>query len=262
MGAERIQVIDRAVEIVGLIAQSGTASIAELSRRTGLALSTVSRIVGALAAHGIVDRTAARRYRLGLRLVALASQVSPTRSLVEIARDPMLELARESGEDAGLAVLRGEHAVIIDWVYGPHPLKIIEPFSESVTLNCAFRKVLLAFQGDKWVKAYLASTEFPRYTPETVTDPDRIWDEVQAIRRQRLAISRAENIADAGSVAVPVFAATGEIAATVFVTCPISRFTDDDVERLTRSVMGTGRAISDRLRTAGLSRAALTAHPS
>lgn len=172
----------------------------------------------------------------------------------------MLDLARESGEDAGLAVLRGDHAVIIDWVYGPHPLKIIEPFSETVTLNCAFRKVLLAFQGDKWVKAYIQGTDFPRYTPYTVTDPDRIWDEVQAIRRQRRAISRAENIADAGSVAAPVFAATGEIVATVFVTCPLSRFADEDVGRLAGSVDVAGREISGRLQAAGLSRQALIAH--
>lgn len=259
MGEERIQVIDRAVELVELIAKSGTASIADLSRDAGLAMSTVARIVSSLTRHGIVERTSARKYRLGLRIVALASQVAPTRNLVEIAREPMLELARASGEDAGLAVLQDRHAVIIDWVYGPHPLKIIEPFSEAVTLNCAFRKVLLAFQGDKWVKAYLSSADLPKYTPHTLTDADAVWAEVLTIRKKRLAISRAENIVDAGSVAAPIFAATGEIAATVFVTCPLSRFADDQVAKLSKSVTSAAQSITRELRVAGLSRVALTA---
>ncbi|MGI9383253.1 MAG: IclR family transcriptional regulator, partial [Methyloligellaceae bacterium] len=214
MGQERIQVIDRAVELMGLVAQKGTTSIADLSRETGYAVSTVARIMGALTSHGIVERTAGRKFRLGLRLIALASQVVPTRSIVEIAREPMQELARSTGEDAGLAVLQDRQAVIIDWVYGPHPLKIIEPFSQAITLNCAFRKVLLAFQGDKWVRNYLATTTFPQYTPHTIVGPDDIWQELQRIRKMRIAVSRGENILDAGSVAVPVFAATGELVAT------------------------------------------------
>lgn len=261
MGNKRIQVIDRAVALVGSIAEKGTASLADLSRETGYAISTVARILGALASHGIIERTAGKKYRLGLRLVALASQVVPTRSLVEIARDPMLELARATGEDAGLAVLQDKQAVIIDWVYGPHPLKIIEPFSQAITLNCAFRKVLLAFQGDNWVRNYLRSTSFPRYTPHTIADPGKIWEELQVIRKRRLAVSRGENILDAGSVAAPVFAATGEIVATAFVTCPLSRFTDADVARLSRAVTTAGNRVSRSLRNSGLSRQALTTYP-
>lgn len=261
MGAERIQVIDRAVELVSLIAERGNASIADLSRQTGLALSTVARIIAALASHGIVERTSARKYRLGLRLVALASQVAPTRNLVEVAREPMLELARASGEDAGLAVLQDRQAIIVDWVYGPHPLKIIEPFSQAVTLNCAFRKILLAYKSDKWIQRYIAETEFPQYTDSTLTDPKDIWDELWSVRKRRLAISRAENIQDAGSVAAPVFAATGELAATVFLTCPLSRFDENDVQRLSRSVVSAGRTISRSLKDAGLSRASLTTAP-
>ncbi len=260
MGIERVQVIDRAMEIVGLIAQKGTTSIAELSQATGYANSTVARIVGALTTHGIIERTPARKCRLGLRLVALASQVAPMRNLVDISREPMLELARTTGEDAGLAVLQDRQAVIVDWVYGPHPLKIIEPFSLAITLNCAFRKVLLAFQGDRWIKGYIATTDFPRYTPHTIIDPEAIWSEVQRVRKMRIAVSRSENIVDAGSVAAPIFAPTGELAATVFATCPMNRFENADITRITNAVVKTAAAISGSLRIAGPSRPSFTAY--
>lgn len=244
-----IQVIDRAVALVELVARRGTASVADLSRETKLPLSTVARIIASLTSHGILERTPDRKYRAGVGLLTLASRVEPMRNLVAMARDAMLELSRSSGEDVGLAVLRGQEAVIIDWIYGPHPLKIIEPFSQSITLNCAFRKVLLAYQSDKWIKSYLQTTRFPQYTPHTKTNPKDIWQEVLAIRRSGLAISRAENILDAGSVAAPIFAPSGELAATVFVTAPLSRFDKPAQARLAKAVLAAGRAVSDGLRT-------------
>ena len=244
----KIQVIDRAVALIGLIARDGAASITALAHETKLPISTVARIVASLASHGMVEPTVGRKYRLGARLLALASRVEPARNLVEIARPAMAALARATGEDAGLAILQGREAVIVDWVYGPHPLKIIEPFSSAITLNCAFRKVLLAFQGDRWVRDYLATTRFVAYTPHTTTDKDAIWREVIAIRKSSLAVSRAENILDAGSVAAPIFAENSELLATVFVTAPLKRFTQSHVAKLKAAVLGASRGVMRALK--------------
>jgi len=242
-----IQVIDRAITLIGLIARDNAASIAALGRETGLPISTVARIVASLVSHGMVEQTVGRKYRLGARLLALASRIEPARNLIEIARPAMVALSRATGEDVGLAVLQGREAVIVDWVYGPNPLKIIEPFTRAVTLNCAFRKVLLAFQSDRWVKDYLATTRFTAYTPHTTTDKDAIWREVVQIRKSGLAVSRAENILDAGSVAAPILAGSGEIIATIFVTAPLKRFTSGQVAKLESAVLESSRAVMRKM---------------
>ncbi len=247
-----IQVIDRAVFLVGLVARDGAVSITALSKEADLPVSTVARILASLASHGVVEQTIGRKYRLGARLLTLAARVEPARNLVEIARAAMRDLSRATGEDVGLAVLQGREAVIVDWVYGPHPLKIIEPFSRSITLNCAFRKVLLAFQGDRWVKNYLAATRFPQFTPYTVTDKDKIWRQVVEIRKARVAISREENIMDAGSVAAPVFAENGQLLATIFVTAPLSRFTNRHVVKLKGAVLEASRRIMREMKGGAL----------
>ena len=248
----RIQVIDRAFELIGLIASRGTASLAELSRETGLPISTVARIAGSLASHGILERTAGRKYRLGGRILTLAARVEPIRNLVEAGRSTMLHLAHETGEDVGLSILQGEEAVIVDWMHGRHPIKVIEPFSGSITLNCAFRKLYLAYKSDKWVRDYVLRTTFPQYTPFTITDPKKILDEVRKVRRAGFAISRSENILGAGSVGAPVFDHNGELMATIFVTAPLDRFDSVDLPSLTASVVRAGKTMTAQIRTGGL----------
>lgn len=242
-----IQVLDRAVTLVGLIGRDGASSITALSQEAGLPVSTVARIVASLASHGVVEQTVGRRYRLGARLLTLAARVEPARNLVRVARSTMQAVSRMTGEDTGLAVLQGCEGVIVDWVYGPNPLKIIEPYSRSITLNCAFRKVLLAFQGDRWVKNYLATTDFVRYTPQTITDKEAIWREVIAIRKAGVAVSRAENIPDAGSVAAPIFAENGQLLAAIFVTGPLRRFTARQIGIFKDATRAAGRRIMNEM---------------
>ncbi len=247
-----IQVIDRAFEIIGFVASSGTASLSDIAKHSALPLSTVARITSSLEDHGVLERSSQRTYRLGGRLLTLASQVVPVRSLVEIARPLMLELSAKTNEDVGLAILQGQEAVIVDWVYGDHAVKVIEPFTPSITLNCAFRKVLLAHKRREWIDDYIAATEFPRYTPHTIVDKKKIHTEIEAVREQGYAVSRSENIMDAASVAGPVFDKNGVLAATIFLTAPVSRFERNDLQRMIVDVVGTARMMTVALRNAGV----------
>ena len=243
-----IQVIDRAFQLIGLIAGQREASVANLSRQARLPISTAARIIGSLTSHGVLERTPGRRYRLGGRLFILASQVEPTRNRVETARSVMLELSRETGEDVGFAILQDREALIVDWVYGNHPIKVIEPFTSTVTLNCAFRKALLAYKNDAWVDRYIEETEFPAYTPDTITDAAAIRSELKKVRAEGIAISRGENIMDAGSVAAPVFDHNGELAGTIFVTAPLSRFDGDNLPGLIETIVSSANSLTCKFR--------------
>jgi DNA-binding IclR family transcriptional regulator len=243
-----IQVIDRAFEIIGFVASSGTVSLSDIAKHCKLPLSTVARITSSLEHHGVLERSSHRAFRLGGRLLTLASQVVPVRSLVEIARPFMLKLSSKTNEDVGLSILQGEEAVIVDWVYGDHAVKVIEPFTPSITLNCAFRKVLLAHKRQEWIDNYISGTEFPKYTPHTIVGKQKIHSEINSVREQGYAVSRSENIMDAASVAGPVFDKNGVLAATVFLTAPISRFERNDLREMISDVVSTARTMTVALR--------------
>jgi DNA-binding IclR family transcriptional regulator len=246
----KIQVIDRAVRILDTIGDNDGATLTAICGQTKLPISTVSRIVGSLSAHGLVGRgTDGRRYVLGPRLLALSSRVRSRPDLMRVARPVLERLSRESREDCALSVLHGTHAVIIDRVDGPNPLKIIDVLGQPEPLYCgAFRKVLLAHQHPEWIDRYLASIRLVRFTPQTITTRRALRRELEAIRTHGYALSFGERLPDAGGVAAPVFGLTDEILAALFIVAPCTRITGERPVQLATLVMAAAQEVTQRLR--------------
>ncbi|MEU1191385.1 helix-turn-helix domain-containing protein [Streptomyces sp. NPDC005859] len=71
-------------------------TVSEISRRTGLHVATVSRLVAELVSHGFLSRDADRRVRIGVRLWNPGTRASPTLSL----RDAAMPFMEGGGEPA------------------------------------------------------------------------------------------------------------------------------------------------------------------
>src|SRR5437667_6015933 len=207
MKRSAIQVLDRAMSLLDVIADRGSGTLTALGAETKLPVSSVARILESLGAHGLVERDGDRRkYYLGARLLTLSSSVKYRRELTALARPILERLSADSEEDTGLSVLRGPHAVILERVDGPKPLRIIDVINLPIPLYCgAFRKVLVAYQPEEWIERYLATTKFVRFSPTTITSRQAFRKELAAIRERGYADSFGEHVPDAGGVAAPVF---------------------------------------------------------
>ena len=63
-----IQVLDRAMALVGVLSRApGPISLTRLANESGLHTASAHRILGALMAHGLVEKTGAGEYDLGVR---------------------------------------------------------------------------------------------------------------------------------------------------------------------------------------------------
>lgn len=61
-----IQVLDRAMALIGVLARApGAVSLTRLASEAGLHTASAHRILGALAAHGLIEKTGAGEYDLG-----------------------------------------------------------------------------------------------------------------------------------------------------------------------------------------------------
>ncbi len=233
-----IQVLDRAVRILDALRENGGSRLTSLSAKARLPLSTTSRIVSSLVANGIVEHEHTTRcYRLGARLLFLGSQII-SRPLSEVARPVLERLAQQSGEDAGLSILQGTHALIVDRVEGPHPLKIVEAMRQPVPLYCgAFRKVLLAYQPPSWIEGYISSNELEKFTPRTIRRKAELRKELELIRTRGYALSYGEYLPDSGGVSAPVFGPREDVQAALFIWGPHSRLNEQTAQRLAKLVV-------------------------
>lgn len=239
-----VQLVSRIAKILGALSEREAASLMEISLAAELPLSTTSRLLDSLEREAFVERDyASKRYCFGSRLLSFVAGSRPRQDLASVLHSIIETLAAETGEDTAIAELRGGHAVVIDRVEGCHALRIIDVINKPEPLYCgAFRKVLLAFQTQEWIDAYLRTTPLVPFTRDTIRTKAELRRELANIREKGFATSFGERLADAAGVAAPIFDQTGHIRAALQLAGPRTRINAKSARRFTEAVKEAGEA--------------------
>lgn len=217
----QVAAVQRAVAILGELADARTElGTNEIARRTGINVSTISRILATLVSGGLVEHvTATGRYRLGIGVLRLANAVHERLDIRTLARPYLAELAGLIRETATLSV-PGEHeAITLDFVQSPLSVRsVAEVGRTSAAHATAVGKVFLAHGGT------LPAGSLPVYTERTIVDPAVLEVEVARARERGWAEALGEREEDLNAVAVPVLTAAGRLVAVLGVQGPAARF--------------------------------------
>ncbi len=224
-----IQVIDRMAQLLDAIAQGhGPVSLKILSAETGLHPSTAHRILAALGEHGLVERTEAGHYRLGIKLLGLASRVEQRVDLKREALPIMEWLRSELGETVNLTVRDGDEVVYVERVSSHKMIRVEQVIGGHAPLHVtAVGKLFLAFDGKADCLAYARRSRLPAYTPTTLTQPEQLWNEAKRSLEQGYALDNEEAETGVGCIGVPVLDASGKMVAGLSVSAPIARRSDE-----------------------------------
>jgi DNA-binding IclR family transcriptional regulator len=240
----RIEASQRAVAILDALADTGEAGTNELARLTRLPASTVSRQLGTLAATRLVELDLETgRYRLGVRIVRLANAVLARLDVRRVARPHLEELVRVTGETATLHVPGEDDAVTVDFVPSSHFVQHVSQLGRpSIGHATSAGKVMLAFADRPLPRGPLRA-----YTPNTITDGAALAAELERVRRRGFADAFEEREPGLAAVAVPVWSASGALAAIVALQGPMSRFGRAQVRTAVPLLLEHARAISSAL---------------
>src|SRR3989449_11511625 len=100
----KVQSLDRALEILRLLGGEPEMRVTDLARRLEVHKSTVFRLLSTLQEHGLVEQNpTTEKYRLGYGLGRLAGAVVAALDLGRASRAGVEELALRPGEKAKLA---------------------------------------------------------------------------------------------------------------------------------------------------------------
>jgi DNA-binding IclR family transcriptional regulator len=202
--------LERAAAILDAVGRSAISG-SELSRRTGLSLSTAHRLALQMVDYGFLRRTEDGTFRLGQRFV---------RSALENAALPVLHELRDStGETAQLWVRRGDERVCLLSADSRHELRATLPPGSRLPLPAGSSGRLLA--ADDEVLAELASAG---------------WIESVGSRTPGL-----------GSISAPVQTGEGIIAA-VCLAMPLARVTGSPGQDHGAVVVRAARRIEEAVR--------------
>jgi DNA-binding IclR family transcriptional regulator len=217
----QVAAVQRAVAILGELADARSElGTNEIARRTGINVSSISRILATLVSGGLVEHVAATgRYRLGVGVLRLASAVHERLDIRILARPHLAEVAGLTKETATLSV-PGEHeAITLDFVQSPLSVRSVAVMGRTSAAHAtAVGKVFLAHGGTP------PRGKLPAYTERTIADLDVLEVEVARARERGWAEALGEREEDLNAVAAPVLSPAGQLVAILGVQGPAVRF--------------------------------------
>ncbi|MEU6410426.1 IclR family transcriptional regulator [Microbispora sp. NPDC046933] len=214
-------VVDRALSLLAAF-DSGHRSLtlAELSRRSGIPASSALRLAQRLVAWGALERADDGRFSIGLRLWEVASLAPRGQGLRQVAMPYMGDLAEATRQHVLLAVREGDEAVLVERLSAHQAMPVLYRVGGRLPLHSTgVGLVLLAFAEPGFQEEILARplVHEPERAPVSPAELRRTLAEV---RREGLATVRRRAPEPLVTVAAPVFAAGGRIAAALSVVVP------------------------------------------
>ncbi len=188
---------------------------AQISRRTGLPMTTVHRIATELCTYGALEQTEEGVYRIGSWLWELGTLAARRALLRELAMPFLTDRYEATHENVHLAVLDGYDALYVERLHGPRSLPIISRAGGRLPLHATgVGKVLLAYAPPEFIDGVITRGLAPM-TPNTITDPVVLRWDLADVRRLGYAVTREEMTERAVSIAAPVHGPDGEVIAAI-----------------------------------------------
>ncbi|HVV76222.1 MAG TPA: IclR family transcriptional regulator [Mycobacteriales bacterium] len=230
-----VGVLDKAVGVLDCL-RPGPASLADLVTRSGLSRATAYRLAVALEVHGLVERDADGRFRLGPHLYDLvaAGRVDP---LLRAAEDVLERLSASTHESAQLYRRIGDLRRCVAAAERASGLRDTVPVGADLPMTAgSAAQVLLAWESAGDVASVAAHAKFSSAG-------------LAAVRRRGWAASVGEREAGVASVSAPVFDAHGKVVAAVSVSGPIDRLSRTPGKLHAESVVAAARELTTAVAT-------------
>jgi IclR family acetate operon transcriptional repressor len=212
--------VQRAIAVLHTLADSPVdLGNNEIARRTGINVSTVSRLLSTLASDELVRRVeASGSFRLGPRLVELGNAALARVDIRERARSHLDALTQATQETSTLSVPYRDGTITVDFVQSPSSVRsVAEVGRSSIAHATATGKVRLAYT-EAAIPAAL-----PAYTPRTITDRQKLEKQLRLVQQRGWAQAIGEREVGLNAIAGPIMSATG-LTAILGVQGPAQRF--------------------------------------
>jgi DNA-binding IclR family transcriptional regulator len=240
--------VKKAFQLLEILGKIQPARASELARQLKLTRSNAHRLLSTLYEMGYIEKTEDSRFHLSFKLFILGNTIPRKNQLSEVARPYMTHLAELSQENINLAILYEKKALYIDKVESSHYLKLDQPTGRTDPLHCtALGKILLSGMSESEFGVFLKSTPLVACTKNTITDPVRLEEVVQNVRRKGFAADAEEVSEGIHCMGAPIRNHENRVIAALSISGPSIRLTRRRMEELKGPLIETALAISRKM---------------
>jgi DNA-binding IclR family transcriptional regulator len=169
-------------------------------------------------------------YCVGSLIFNLAMTASDEVEMAKFAEPFIDQLALRTGETSHLAMRSGEEIVVVARAYGNTAFHFAERAGVTRRPHAtAIGKALLAAMPQRNLEMFLHRLELRPLTPRTITDPDKLYEEIEKIRRTGIAYDDGEFHPELHCMAVHVHNFTGRVVGALGISTATWRLSLSDL---------------------------------
>lgn len=245
MADERRSVLRRALRILETFSDCPTGlSLSEISRRSGVPLTTAHRIVGELLDWGALERDSTAGYRIGLRLWEIAALAPRSVGLQRVALPFMQDLYETTHRGVHLAVREGDEVVFVERFVSPETVSERPRVGGRYPLHATAVGLVLLAHAPTELQEKVLNGPLKVYTQYTYSQACELREVLADVRRVGYAVSARQINSKYVSVAAPIYGAENTVVAALSLIVP---YTESHGPTLGYLVRATARGISRAL---------------
>ncbi len=255
--------VQRCLRLLGLFSQApGGLSATEVTRLSGLPVSTVHRFLVNLEEAGFLDCGVSGKYHLGIACFSIGHAALGQLDIRRLSLPYLQALNQHTRETIHLTVRQGATAVYVEKLDSLEHLRIFSRIGALVPLYCtAVGKVLLAYMPQHERDEILQQIETRRLTPNTIASRQELEQHLLRVRKAGHAFDLEEHEPHIRCVAAPIWDHTGAVNASLSLTAPAVRMAIPRLRQLAPLIQEAGLRISRELGYQGSDVAQIRSNP-
>ncbi len=237
----------KALRLLEYVAMHQPVHAPTICRGLSMTRANVHRLLATLASAGYVEKLQ-YGYEITFKLFQLGSTVPLNKDLRDVAKPVMNDFEQIAHENVYLNVLAEDVVIGIDEVKSPHHVVLNPDVTFTYPVNtCASGKALLSSYSDEQLNSYLEEYTMVQRTPYSIVDRQQFVEEVRMVRHNGFAMEIMEFSSDLNSMAAPIFDKNMRAVATISVSGPSMRLTQERLQQLIGPLKEKAQIITDKL---------------
>ena len=250
-----IQALDRAFLILDVIADAGgEAKLTEIAALAGLNISTCHHLISTLHNWGYVARGAnGRSYVLGSRILHLGAACLRQVDLPRRAQSFVDRLNDQTREAVQLAIMQDTNLVNVLRREARHAVRVDAGLggNSNAAHATATGKAILAWLPPTELDRIVADKGLTVFTPHTITNIDRLKEDLRLTRRNGFAIDREEFQLGVICLGAAIRDHAGAVVGSISVSSPVFRATPDYINQIRVHLIAATDELSTELGAPG-----------
>lgn len=245
-----IPILAKGMELIELIAQYPQGlTIQNMVNILGHSKTSIYRIVCSLEEMGYLRKDLQQgSFSLTRKMFKIGLSTLGTTTIIEHAYDPMRRLRDKLRETVVLGTMMGTKIVILEQVIGSHHFSFILKPGMGVCLHASAPGKAFLANIENWERdEILSKIELTRYTNKTITNIPDFLLELERVKACGYGLDMGEELSGVRCIGAPVFNLAGKIAASIWISGPAERLSDDSIEEFSLEVVACANEISERL---------------